>query len=262
MLAKLLKYEFKATARYFLPLYLAMLVVAVICRVLYSFDVALDYLPTLISTLVLFAIIVATFVLSFILTINRFHKSLLTDEGYLMMTLPVSVHQHIWSKAIVAAVWITGSFVATGLAMLMMFATADAWTQFMSVVEEIKVMASSEYGFHAIIWVLMVLVLLTIDIFQKLNSVYMCIAVGSQSAKHKLLLGIGAFVVYMIVIEIIGTIFGHIFSAIGLFDWYSALAVNAQIYLGIIVLLVVDTAMFVLVYFVTTYILKNRLNLE
>ena len=43
--------------------------------------------------------------------LQRFYKNLLGDEGYIMFTLPASVHQHVWSKLIVSAVW----FIATGV---------------------------------------------------------------------------------------------------------------------------------------------------
>lgn len=35
----------------------------------------------------------------------RFRNNLMTDEGYLMFTLPVSVHQLLWSKLLVSMLW-------------------------------------------------------------------------------------------------------------------------------------------------------------
>ena len=43
--------------------------------------------------------------------IQRFYKNVLGDEGYLTLTLPVNVHEILWSKLIVSFVW----FLATGL---------------------------------------------------------------------------------------------------------------------------------------------------
>ena len=40
-------------------------------------------------------VIIAAFVITLIVIIQRFYKNLLTDEGYLMFTLPVKAHSHI-----------------------------------------------------------------------------------------------------------------------------------------------------------------------
>ena len=37
------------------------------------------------------------------LMVQRFYENLLCDEGYIMLTLPVSVHQHIFSKLIASS---------------------------------------------------------------------------------------------------------------------------------------------------------------
>ena len=102
MLRKLLKHEFRATARIMLPLF-GLLVLASVGANL-SIRGMLDSDSTFLSTLgtiliMLFTVaIVAVGIMAFILMINRFYKNLLQDEGYVMMTLPVSIHQQIWSK--------------------------------------------------------------------------------------------------------------------------------------------------------------------
>ena len=50
-------------------------------------------------------------VMSLVVMIQRFYKNVLGDEGYLTLTLPVNVHEILWSKLIVSFVW----FLATGL---------------------------------------------------------------------------------------------------------------------------------------------------
>ena len=57
--------------------------------------------------------IVAVGIAAFVLMINRFYKNLLQDEGYVMMTLPVCVHQQIWSKLIVSTVWFAATVVVS-----------------------------------------------------------------------------------------------------------------------------------------------------
>ena len=55
--------------------------------------------PHIISIALVSMLIAAAFVITLILTIQRFYKNLLTDEGYLMFTLPVSTGRLIWSQA-------------------------------------------------------------------------------------------------------------------------------------------------------------------
>jgi hypothetical protein len=46
--------------------------------------------------------IVGVSVMSVVLMVNRFRSNLLSDEGYVMFSLPVSVHELVWSKIIVS----------------------------------------------------------------------------------------------------------------------------------------------------------------
>ena len=118
MLRKLLKHEFRATGRIMLPMYLVLLATAVGSNLSGRWMIdsrfsAVSILGVLIVTAFGFAIF-GVLLMSFVLMIQRFYKNLLQDEGYLMFTLPVSVHQHIWSKLIVSAVW----FITTVLAVI------------------------------------------------------------------------------------------------------------------------------------------------
>jgi type IV secretory pathway VirB3-like protein len=92
MLGKLLKYEFKATSRIFLPMFGALLIVAAFSRLFMSlsFDV-----PSVIGVTVSVIMIIGIIVMTFLLTIQRFNKNLLGSEGYLMFTLPVSTDRLI-----------------------------------------------------------------------------------------------------------------------------------------------------------------------
>ena len=120
MLRKLIKHEFRATGRVMLPLFLILLVTSVGANlsVRGMLDTPYKVLDVLGSLLVM-AFAVAIFgvcVMSVVLMIRRFYKNLLQDEGYVMMPLPVSVHQHIWSKLIVSAVWFALTIVVVCLA--------------------------------------------------------------------------------------------------------------------------------------------------
>ena len=103
MLGKLLKHEFRATGRIMLPLIAAELMVSVLAglsvRGLGRMQ-SMSFLHTMyVLTLMVFGLgLFAIAVVAFVLMIQRFYKSLLRDEGYLSMTLPVTVDAHIWAK--------------------------------------------------------------------------------------------------------------------------------------------------------------------
>ena len=66
--------------------------------------------------------IVAVGVMALVVMVSRFYRNLLKSEGYLMFTLPVSVHELIWSKLIVSLVW----FFATALFIFLILAGCAA----------------------------------------------------------------------------------------------------------------------------------------
>ena len=124
MLRKLLKHEFRATGRIMGPLYLVLLATSVGMRVsIQVLNHADSYLLRMLGALLALAYVVAILGVCFAafgLMIQRFYRSLLTDEGYLMFTLPVSVHQHIWSKLIVSTAWFFATGAAVVVSMLVM----------------------------------------------------------------------------------------------------------------------------------------------
>ena len=76
MLGKLLKYEFRATGRLFLPLYGALVIFALINALLLSFR-EIPQLPAVLAMLVYILLAIAVFVVTFIVMIQRFYKNLL-----------------------------------------------------------------------------------------------------------------------------------------------------------------------------------------
>ena len=124
MLGKLMKHEFRATARIMLPVMGAMVALALLANLsIRGLAGNLSDVPLLRILFVLIIIffsvaVVATAVMSLVIMVSRFYRNLLKDEGYLMFTLPVSVHELIWSKLIVSLVW----FLGTGLLIFLVMA--------------------------------------------------------------------------------------------------------------------------------------------
>lgn len=109
MLKQLLKYEFKATKSLYFGLYLALL--SVVLGVTFRQEHALAHSTSfqnleVILMIVYVSVILAIAVLCFVSTVQRFYKNLLGREGYLMHTLPVTETQLILSKLITSMVWV------------------------------------------------------------------------------------------------------------------------------------------------------------
>ena len=114
MLGKLIKHEFKATAKLLLPLLAAVLALMggfqVIFLVVKLLTGRNDSHPLVAVLFALFAVLAAFALLAMlavivIVAVQRFYKNLLGDEGYLMFTLPATPGQQIFSKLLVSLVW-------------------------------------------------------------------------------------------------------------------------------------------------------------
>ncbi len=133
MLGKLIKNELKATARMFLPLYGLLIILTVVNKIVFELPqkyAATEAIIKMISSLLYTAVIAAIVALSFIMLIQRFHKNLLQDEGYLMHTLPVTAGQHIFSKLLVSLLWNVLSTIVVLLSVLYMGMDMQDWGSF------------------------------------------------------------------------------------------------------------------------------------
>ena len=110
MLGKLLKYEFRATSRTMLPALAVLTVLIILSNIsVRLLDTSVGTLLRIVAVLVLILTFIALFaaeIIPIVLMIQRYHRNILSSEGYLMHTLPVSVHSLVWSKLIVSLVWL------------------------------------------------------------------------------------------------------------------------------------------------------------
>ena len=206
MLGKLMKHEFRATARIMLPVMGAMVALALLAN-LSSRGLAgnLSDVPMLRIFFVLIIIffgvaVVATAVMALVIMVSRFYRNLLKDEGYLMFTLPVSVHELIWSKLIVSLVW----FLGTGLLILLvmtLMALNLSHTNLQMILEQFPSWSEisrwlDETGIRGRLVTLLVQGVLgtLIGIFAVCLHFYASMALGHMFSKDKVLLSIVFFV--------------------------------------------------------------------
>ena len=270
MLRKLMKHEFRATARIMGPLYLVLLVTAICAnfsaRVMDRADSAL---LNMLSALVVMAFVVAIIgvcFMSFALMLQRFYRNLLRDEGYIMFTLPASVHQQVWSKLIVSTVW----FVATGAAVILSFLVAVYEVGFVSAffrgLQRVLEAMTAYYALNGTAIALELLALCFVSGAAFALQFYAAMAVGHSFSNHKMALSVVFFFVFQFVSQIVGTVLLVSLDGSPLFEFLSTLDIQldamAGVHIGICLLLVLSAVYGAIFYFLTTYFLKKRLNLE
>ena len=273
MLGKLTKYEFQATQRVFLPLYGLILALAALIRLFTQFNLqeaeGVAILPFVITTIVYGILIAAVCVMTLVVTVQRFQKNLLGDEGYLSFTLPVKPHSHIDSKMIVSFVWNILSFAISAVSVAILAYDGDFSAKWVAFWRSVRQWFHT-YGAvsHVLVWecIVLAVVLVLTGILQ----LYASTIVGNLSSKHKLLAGFGAFIGFSVVETVAASfltdraanIVVHISQSSGWFDTSTA---SQQMWAAAAVIgfaLIFTLVFGLLFYFLTEWMLRKKLNLE
>ena len=253
---KLLKYEWKACARTCLPLYGAIILVALINHLLYSEAVPelLFGIPAAIMSMLYAVIFAAVFVATAVILVQRFYKSLLGGEGYLMFTLPVSVSQHIFSKAIIAIVMCFLSCVAAFVSVALLTGGISPFTFFSD-------LSAIPYMLEGLLW-------LVLCAFAAVLFIYLCIALGHLAKKHRLLMAFVWYFVLSTAVQIIGMLVliagGNAVSesmARSIGQFWASMGAGA-VHFVMLMLCLVSAAAAAVCFAGTRYILTHKLNLE
>lgn len=280
MLIKLLKHEFRATGRIMLPMYLVLLATAVgsnfASRGIWDSGFAVLEILSALIVIAFGVAIFGVFVVAFLLMIQRFYKNLLQDEGYLMFTLPVSVHQHIWAKLIVSAVWFILTFLAVILASFVVAFDVDFLGGFFEFIGDIfqglqKLEISETLNGTAVLAELAVLMFLGLMAFSL--QFYAALAAGHSRPNHKMVWSVVFFFVFQFVMQMAG---GTLLMGLDRFDflrflrfrysWEPAPSWNitpmTAIHIGLLIVIAGTVVYGAIYYAVTTFFLKRHLNLE
>ena len=236
----------------------------------------LDSDSTFLSTLgtiliMLFTVaIVAVGIMAFILMINRFYKNLLQDEGYVMMTLPVSIHQQIWSKLIVSTVW----FAATVLVIILACCITafdirfmgELWREMKNIVHAVIQYNHMDVVANGAAFALEALILCILGSVSFCLRAYSAMAIGFSRPNHKGLFSVAAYIGTGVVLQILG---GIVISLLNdswlhrlLLGWEPNVSVVAGMHLGMWFLIVLELIYCAVFYFLTVYFLQKHLNLE
>lgn len=272
MLGKLLKHELRATARIMLPVYILLLVSAGLYALTMSLAENYDILVLRIFLALISAVFSITMigagVVTLVLMVYRFYKNYMTDEGYLMFTLPATVGQLVWSKLLTAFLWSVCSTVAViaagAVAYSHSLARGDLSFFFEYYGGQLREALSV---FTAGQWVLFGVELLVASALGVLASYlmfYAAIALGHSFSNHKVLLSVVFYFAFSFGLQTVGSVVGvfgivYLDSSNALFNIPEDPSVIVHTILGSAMAMYLFLA--AVFYVVTHLLLKKRLNL-
>lgn len=261
MLGKLFKHEMKATAGLLLPLYLVLAVLTVADRIVIYLDIFQGVLKV-IPALITFAYglsIMAVILITSIYLIVRFYKNLMTDEGYLMFTLPVKSHDLINAKLLVCILWTIISVLVVITSLLFVISGSSVFLELPSLGQALLTQLKHTFGNNTVLLVIEAILFTLLCIMSGTLLIYASIAIGQLFHGHKILGSFAAYIVLTITVQILSVLAAFITLFIIKNISFNIFALP-QIILPLIILFLLILS--VVYYLITNYILKRKLNLD
>ncbi len=270
MFGKLMKYEMKSLSKGLIPLYGAILAVALINSIMWSVGGngpastagTIGGLSQLTAMLVYFGLCVAIAVVTFLVVVQRFYKGLLGQEGYLMFTLPVPTWQLTLSKLVGATIMTILSCIVGILSVFMLGSVGINWGAFFRDLGQLFANWDLDMTFICIELFLLGIV----GTASMVTDIYIAMALGHLSNKHRVAMSFVWFIVIQTALSFLTGLLGIVLVNIPAFSLFItnffliSPIVNAHRMLWFSILVgLVETLIF---YFGTTWVLKNKLNLE
>ncbi len=272
MLKKCLKYDFLALKRTLLPIIIGIAGMGVLAGLflgstilLFDSSSSLSGLlggVTTLGTIIAYIAIIAGFTVSTVLIYVRYYKNLMTDEGYLTFTLPVTSAQQLSSKLISTLVCQIIAFIAVlvsvavslliGLGIGGLIDTSFWLSIEMGLKNIWYSLTSMGTGYVVMMGVFMLLSWITSDLLM-----FLAITLGNLAAKKgKVIASIGFYFALSYGLEIFILVatfaaFGDVFDMINVSIWYVVLIWN-----------VIYAAAGVIAYWLTEKLQRTKLNLN
>lgn len=275
MLKKLIKYDMRALSKTVLPVMLFVFVLMIAVGALFGTlgmienvaggEFLMLLIPAAIGILTLAT--VTGLALADILIYARYYKNLMTDEGYLSFTLPVTGNQHLCSKLITAIIWfvIRSVITALGIAAALFVAaliSGSAWLfDFIEFVIKNILPSAFTYlsgeGAECIPIIGVIIVLGCIYGLFNIFSVYYSLTVGARSGKSKLAIAILVLAAVNIAANVIMSAVQIPFNAINTAD----LNYFSEFLISVLPALLTYTAAAVYLFVSTEALITNKLNI-
>ena len=258
MLKKLIKHEFKATYRFYLPIYIGLAVlVALACgflNIVEIFDVNELFLSITLPLGAVVGLLAIIFALisPYIFICLRFYRSTATREGYLTFTLPASTNQILFSKFLVSFFWAVLTVGVTTLAIFVLLAVGFDPDMTFTAIHQL--FHSSEFNFTTILS-------FVVGYANSILSIYTAISLGQFVRDHRVIASIAFYAATYTVQQIVNLVvlipimIGSGVLSSGETLNYSDLGIMS------VVSIILSLVFCVIFYFVSERILDRKLNL-
>ena len=255
---KIFKYEMISAGRIILPVYALLLVLSLFIGIFvmssdFDFDGngALGIFKTaiVILTTILFVVMI---VIIFSIIERRYKKSILGDEGYLNLTLPVTVGEHLWGRYLADIVWALSYAVIMLLAVALIFIRGwnqipQVFSKFLQSSAEFKLEYGYGYGYiFCCSFINCLIFFMLICVF-----IYMTETIIQMIGKHRTLMSILVFVVVFMLFQNIAELVFKGYE--GMTDFKAGLLWSISLY---------NFVWCVILSVITRLVLMYKLNLE
>ena len=281
MLGKLLKYDIKAQLKEFIGMYIMLFMTSVLLLIAGKLGDAYPQatLFTVAKGLLIFLFVLeitGVFIATWIMSLLRYRKNMLKDEGYLMHTLPVSAAQLHFSKLIVSVFWYAMDTIAAIIAAMIAYGDMGVMKR---IIDSLKSSTDGQLGVSVL---LLFAAAIIISIIMTQSQIYVSLCLGHTSYGNKDLMSFVAYIVTYIISQVVslialmiyfltttGSFMGMITTSTSVnkamsdvevmaVEMESLNMVKGMMIVSIVVVLLISVAYNV----VSVYVLNKKLNLE
>jgi hypothetical protein len=279
MLGKLIKYEWKRTSKVGCLLLGAVALITLFGwmafqtpmwnpdRYGYNSVGWLDIFGILTLVLYVVMLVAVTYGITIYMGVH-FYKTMYTDEGYLLHTLPVTKHEILGSKVLIDGLWVLILTVSIYLSVFVLFismvsaVTPKDYTFFRFLGEvgggfnDLFYLLGIDLDQEMILWVVMAVLTCVLTPFSMVATLFGAVSIGQLCAKHRVLMAIVSYVGIIVGESIVGSLIRSImtfsgFASLGDYlgrSLYSNFWINLLVAIGL--------------YFVSWHVIEHRLNME
>lgn len=276
MLGKLIKHEWKNTYKFGLLMLGAVVLITFLGWLafqtpMWSMESSRMSWMDIMGLVTLLTYIILLFVVHYGLRIYvgvHFYKTMYTDEGYLLHTLPVTKHQILFSKILVGGLWIFFfyivmylSYFVLGVSMLSAilgdeYSLSAFWKEFFPQMRYILGTLGEELGLDLARWLVTAVISMVISPFVFVVTLFGAISLGQLFSRYRVMMAILCYIGVLLVNGLIGSLLRS-FIAVG-----SLSALGGYLDYSMFISSIVSFLMAVAMYFVSWYVTSRKLNMQ
>lgn len=271
MLSKLMKYDLKATTKFFIPCSIFILLYSSVATLFFNFSTISNKMNNsmsfsiLITLLTVFyvGVLIAYVLGTYAICIAHFYKSMVTDQGYLTHTLPIKKSKIIFSKFLCANII---CLIGAVIAILSATIYFDLPSIISSMNTDFSKLWDTLYPEIGIAGIILTVISCFLTFITNIAMFYLAISLGQLVNKHKALGSILFFFALLFVYQILATFAGFFFinnDINVLFEnGKGYLSTNGSYVITMLFGIISSIAVTAVELFFTHFIFKKKLNLD